>query len=289
MNARPPEIEPASNRLVVHRASAALLPLAIRLGVRPNSVTFAGLLFGLMAAACYSQWTDWRAATAGFLLMVGWHIMDGLDGQLARATGTSSDLGRLLDGVADYSTFVAVYLVLALTQPNPGLALALASAAGLAHALQAQFYEGERATYIRRTAGVFTAVERPVTGGRAERLYNRAEALMGNRARPFDSRLLAATAPERARLIGQWQPRAARALRHASLLSANGRTLAIYLATLGGEPMAFWLWEIAGLTLVALAAARALRQAEEPAAGGPGPGPTRAGTGNQRGNPSTHV
>jgi CDP-diacylglycerol---serine O-phosphatidyltransferase len=270
MTARPTEIEPPSNRLVVHRASAALLPVAVRLDIHPNTVTFAGLLFGLAAAACYVHWTDWRLATAGFVLMIGWHIMDGLDGQLARATGRSSDLGRLLDGVADYATFIAVYLVLALTHPQPQLAFALAAAAGLAHALQSQFYEGERATYIRRLAGRFVAVSRPETGGRAERLYNRSEALLGNRSRPLDTLLQAAAPAQQAALLADWQPRAARALRAASLLSANGRTIAIWLACLAGEPMLFWIWEIVGLTLVALAAARALRQAEEPAAGAAG-------------------
>lgn len=289
MNGRPAEIEPISNRLVVHRTSAALLPAAVRLGIQPNAVTFAGLVFGLGAAAAYSQWTDWRMATAGFLLMVGWHIMDGLDGQLARATGTSTDLGRLLDGLADYSTFVAVYVTLALTHSEQGLALALALVAGLAHALQAQFYEGERETYIRRTNGQFTAVDRPVSGGPAERLYNRAEALLGNRTRPFDRHLLAATPAERDLLIARWQLRAARALRSASLLSANGRTIAIYLAVLAGEPMAFWLWEIVCLTLVALAAARALRQAEQPGAGSGVHDPLAASTGNKQGNPRGHV
>jgi phosphatidylglycerophosphate synthase len=267
MTGRPLEIEPLSNRLVVHRLSAALLPGAIRLGIHPNLVTSAGLLFGLAAGACYLQWADWRFATAGFLLMIGWHVMDGLDGQLARATARTSDLGRLLDGVADYATFVAVYLALAFTNPRPGLALALAIAAGAAHALQSQFYEGERATYIRRLAGRFRAVERPETGGFAERLYNRGEALLGNRARPFDTRLEAATPVERSRMLAAWQPRAARALRAASLLSANGRTIAIWLAAIAGNPMLYWLWEIVGLTLVALAVARALRQAEDGDAG----------------------
>jgi hypothetical protein len=273
MTGRPPEIEPLSNRLVVHRLSAALLPRAVRLGLHPNLATGAGLLFGLAAAACYTRWPDWRFATAGLLLMIGWHVMDGLDGQLARATGQTSDLGRLLDGVADYATFVAVYLALALTHPQPGLALALAIAAGAAHALQSQFYEGERATYIRRRAGQFRPVERPETGGRIERLYNRGEALLGNRARPFDARLQAATPAERGRLLGDWQPRAARALRAASLLSANGRTIAIWLAALAGNPMVYWLWEIVGLTLVALAVARALRQAEQGQGGSGGKGP----------------
>lgn len=263
MSGRPIEIEPLSNRLVVHRLSAALLPRAIAWRVHPNIATIAGLLSGLAAAAAYAHWTDWRFATLGFLLMLGWHVMDGLDGQLARATGTASDFGRLLDGIADYSTFVAVYLALALTHPRPGLALALAVAAGAAHALQAQFYEGERATWIRRSAGNFQPVARPETGGFVERLYNRGEALLGNRARPFDQQLQQATPAQRKALLSAWQPRAARILRAMSLLSANGRTIAIWLAVLAGEPMLFWLWELVGLTLVALVAARALRQSEQ--------------------------
>lgn len=272
MTGRPTEIEPLTNHLVVHRLSEALLPHAIAWRIHPNAVTSAGLLFGLAAAAAYMHWTDWRLATLGFLLMIGWHVMDGLDGQLARATGTSSDLGRLLDGVADYSTFIAVYLALALTHPKPGLALALALAAGAAHALQSQFYEGERATYIRRCQGRFTAVPRPETGGLAERLYNRGEALLGNRARPFDTLLEQASPGQRAALLAAWQPRAARTLRLMEPLSANGRTIAIWLAVLAGEPMAFWLWELVGLTLVALAAARALRQSEQPQGAGTGHG-----------------
>lgn len=272
MTGRPTEIEPLSNRLVVHRLSAALLAPCVALRIHPNVATSTGLLFGLAAAACYIRWPDWRFATLGFLLMIGWHVMDGLDGQLARATDTASDLGRLLDGVADYSTFIAVYLALALTHPQPGLALALAIAAGAAHALQAQFYEGERATYIRRLQGRFTAVPRPETGGPFERLYNRGEAMLGNRARPFDTRLEQARPGEREALLAAWRPRAARALRAMSLLSANGRTLAIWLAALAGNPIFFWLWEILGLTLIALAGAHALRQSERADNGDTGEG-----------------
>lgn len=279
MTARPTEIEPLSNRLVVHRLSSALLPRAVASGVHPNIATCTGLLFGLAAAAAYARWPDWRFATLGFLLMIGWHVMDGLDGQLARATGTSSNLGRLLDGIADYATFVAVYLALALAHPDPQTAVLLALAAGVAHALQAQFYEGERATYIRRRQGRFQPVARPETGGPFERLYNRGEALLGNRQRPFDLRLATAEPTERTRLLEAWQPRAARVLRAAAPLSANGRTIALWLAALAGEPALFWLWEIVGLTLLALAAARGLRQAEQ-AAGSSASGRPAAHTGS---------
>ena len=273
MTGRPIEIEPLSNRLVVHRLSAALLPRAIAFRIHPNTATLAGLVSGLAAAAAYTHWPDWRFATLGFLLMIGWHVMDGLDGQLARATGTASDLGRLLDGIADYSTFVAVYLALALTHPKPGLAIALAAAAGVAPALQAQFYEGERATYVRRCSGNFRAISRPETGGVFERFYNRCEALLGNCARPFDQQLEQATPAQRAALLAAWQPRAARTMRAMSPLIANGRTIAIWLAVLAGEPLLFWLWELVGLTLVALAAARALRQSEQQQGAGAGHAP----------------
>ncbi len=261
-NARPIEIEPFSNRYGIHRLAVAMLPWAIRMGLHPNSITMAGLGFGLLAGLAYLNWADWRFATLGLVLMLGWHVMDGLDGKLARATGKSSDFGRLLDGVADYSTFVTVNLALAFSHDRPWLALGLAVASGLAHALQSQFYEGERATYIRRTAGQFEPVVRPAAGGFAERLYNRGEALLGNRARPLDAQLQAASSAERARLLAAWRPRAARTLKLMGPLSANGRTFAIWLAVMAGEPMLYWAWEIIMLTLLALAAARSLRQAE---------------------------
>lgn len=261
-SARPIEIEPLSNRFLIHPLAAALLPPAARAGLHPNVVTGAGLVFGLLAGLAYLRWTDWRFAALGFGLMICWHVMDGLDGKLARATGKTSDIGRLLDGVADYATFVAVYLALVFTQVHPALALGMALLSGLCHALQSQFYEGERATYIRRLSGRFDAVVRPAAGGFAERLYNRGEALLGNRARPFDR--IAAAAPPAARqeMLARWQPKAARTLRWMSPLSANGRTLAIFIAVLLKQPMLFWIWEIVALTLLSLAAARSLRQAE---------------------------
>ena len=260
--ARPIEIEPASNRLFIHPFAARLLPTAIRAGLHPNLVTGTGLGFGLLAGLAYLHWTDWRFATVGFVLMIGWHVMDGLDGQLARATGKTSEIGRLLDGVADYSAFVAVNLAIALTCPDPRTAVGLALAAGVCHALQSQFYEGERATYIRRIRGQFTAVRRSAAGGLVERIYNRGEALLGNRERALDAALASAAPVEQHAILERWRPQAARAFRFMAPLSANGRTLAIWVTALFQVPMVYWLWEIFALTLLALACARALRQAE---------------------------
>ena len=261
-SSRPPEIEAWSNRLVVHRLSAALLPRAIALGIHPNSVTMAGLGFGLLAAAAYSRWDNPLFATLGFLLMIGWHVMDGLDGALARATGKSSAFGRLLDGIADYATFVAVGLALAFAQDNVPLALGLALAAGAAHALQSAFYEAERETYIRRSKGQFVASARSEAGGPFERLYNSGEAWLGNRTRPFDMQLAAAPPAERARLLADWRAKAAPRLMLLSPLSANGRTIAIFVACIAGSPFFYWIWELVFLTFLSLAGGHRLRQSE---------------------------
>lgn len=262
MTSRPLEIEPITNRLFVHRVAAMLLPLAIRGHVHPNTVTLSGLGFGILAAFSYAKWQDPRFALLGFLLMVGWHIADGLDGALARATGRTSAFGRLLDGVADYSTFVMVNIALVLTLPNPGLMLLAAIASGFAHILQSIFYEGARETYIRRSRGQLIATKRTEVGGVVERLYNWAETTLANHQTPFDDSLQQMPEEERASTLTLWQKIAAPRIMAITSLSANSRTIAIFLACLAGRPWLYWIWETVMLSLLALAGWRALRQSE---------------------------
>lgn len=269
MSNRPREIEPWSNRLLVHRAANALLPLAVRARVSPNMVTMTGLAFGLVAACAYYRWESPIYATLGFVLMVGWHIMDGLDGAVARATGRTSAFGRLLDGVADYSTFVAVNIMLIITQDEWLPALCVALVSGAAHILQSLFYEAERETYIRRVAGRFSAAQRTVAGGLIEQLYNRGEKWLGNYTRPFDIALANAGAADRQTWLDEWRACAAPRIMLLTPLSANGRTFAIWIACLLGSPYFYWFWEIVVLTLLALVGGRYLRQAEQRAADRP--------------------
>lgn len=264
---RPKEIEPWSNRLVVHRASAALLPVAIRLGISPNSVTIAGFLLGIVAAFAYFHWREPFFATAGFLLMIGWHIMDGLDGALARATGRSTPFGRLLDGIADYSTFVAVNIALVLTMPDWRKALAMAVVSGIAHIFQSMFYEAERETYIRRVRGNFQASARSQAGGMVEMLYNKGEALLGNRTRAFDRVIADTPMDRRSKPVEAWRAKAAPRMMLLSPLSANGRTIAIWVACMAGSPAYYWAWETVALTILALAGGAYLRQSEHVAEG----------------------
>lgn len=247
VGSRDARIEDPSNLLIIHPAARALLPLALRLRISANAVSVTGMALGLAAAAAYTHWADWRFSTMGFLLMVGWLVTDGLDGMVARATNSSSALGRLLDGVCDHVVFVSVYCMIAfMIGTVEGWALAIV--AGAAHAWQSNFYESERARFHRRARGD-GGEDRPArTGNLLDRGYEALSRSIDGLSAPIDEALRGARAPE---ALGQaYGACAAAPLKLQSLLSANVRVLAIYVACLLGNPRFFWWFEIAPLTAV---------------------------------------
>lgn len=261
--ARPLAIEDPSNRLLIHRLAGALLPIAVRLRLAPNAVSLAGLACGLLAAVAYWHWRTPGWALAGFAAMIAWHVLDGLDGQLARATGRSSAFGRVLDGTCDYLVFVTVEMALVFSHRDWPPLLALCLTAAAAHVFQAATYEGERAAWMRRAAGRFTGPGRPaspnwLTGG-----HEWIARTLGDRDRPIDAALARDPALSQRYLRATAPP-----LRALALLGANGRTLAIFVACLAGAPAAYWLWTLLGLSLLAFALTRRLRRAEAKLSGG---------------------
>lgn len=89
-----------------------LLPAANAIGARvhPTVVTIAGLLMGLAAATAAA----YGAYRIGLALWIANRVLDGLDGTLARAHGTQSDLGGYVDIVVDFVVYAAVPLGLVL-------------------------------------------------------------------------------------------------------------------------------------------------------------------------------
>lgn len=238
-----------TNVWLVHLAGRLLLPMALRLGLSANAVSITGFILGAGAAAAYLRWADWRMATLGFALCVAWLIADGLDGMIARATGTASPLGRFLDGVCDHAVFVLIYVSLAFSV-GTGSAWLLAFLAGAAHALQATLYEGERTRFHRRIRG--DPGRRPLRPlNLLARGYDALAGSMDRMAVPFDN--LLEHAPDPQRLCELYGRRAAPALRLMALLSNNMRVLIIYVACLGGDPSWFWWLELIPLSAIALA------------------------------------
>ena len=146
---RAAEIEEPTNLWLIHPIAGRLTLLFARWHIRPNAVSVAGMLCGVLAGMAYSQYRDVRCTIAGFLLMIAWHVMDGADGQLARLTHSQSPFGKVLDGACDHVTFTAVYLGFALTLSGQygGWVWAVLALAGACHAVQAAAYEAQREQY----------------------------------------------------------------------------------------------------------------------------------------------
>jgi phosphatidylglycerophosphate synthase len=154
MSGRPVEIEDPSNLWFVHRVSDAMMPVALAWKISPNIVSLLGLACGLAAGFFYAHAPSLIACLAGFVCMIFWHVFDGLDGKLARATGQTSPLGRVLDGLCDHGTFLAVYIGLGLSISAQGIShWGLVALSALAHAVQSNFYEARRQAYIARLSG----------------------------------------------------------------------------------------------------------------------------------------
>jgi CDP-diacylglycerol---serine O-phosphatidyltransferase len=239
-------IEDPSNLWIIHPAGRGLLPWFVARGISANAVSVCGLALGIGAAYAYSNWTDWRWALVGLLLSVGWLIADGLDGMIARATGTASALGRFLDGLCDHGVFILIYVVLA-TSIGTVEGWALAISAGVAHAVQSSIYEGERARFHRRCKG--DAGTPPVPSRNPlVRLYDSVATAADRFARAFDDSLRRQSDP--AAFGAAYGEAAVGPMGLMRLLSANMRVFAIFLACLVGNPRYFWWFELVPLTVI---------------------------------------
>ena len=242
-------IEDPTNLWLVHPTARALLPAALRLRVSANTVSVIGFGVGTAAAIAFAHWRTPALALVGLVLGVLWLVCDGLDGMVARATGTASAVGRVMDGVCDHGVFIVIYVLLASSIGTPA-AWALAVTAGAAHALQSSLYEGERARFHRRVRGDAMPVAHANLGSAVVRGYDAIAGSIDRLAARFDAAMRSALDPMQAgRDYGH---AAAPPMSAMSLLSANVRLIAIGLACLAGAPKLFWWFEIGPLTLVAL-------------------------------------
>lgn len=97
-----------------------LVTVLLRLRVPPPAVVLVHTAVGLAAALAIGA----GALVAGALLLQLKTLLDGADGQLARASGRVTALGRYLDTEADFLVNAAVFAALAVATGAPWLALA---------------------------------------------------------------------------------------------------------------------------------------------------------------------
>ncbi len=92
-----------------------------KLDIHPNTVTILSMIIGAASCFFFAHGSCHYEGAAGLsynilaiLLLVWADIYDCTDGQLARMTGKTSRLGRILDGAAGFVWFVPIYIALTL-------------------------------------------------------------------------------------------------------------------------------------------------------------------------------
>jgi hypothetical protein len=159
-------------------------------------------------------------------------------------------------------TFIAVYTALAaaLARDIGGRAWLLAAVAGLFHALQSAAYEAQRQEYsfwgLGKTSAKL-AMPAPVGGasGALYRLYVGAQLLVSGQAVAFRGRLaevFAKAGPREAAVRARYREIFAPSVRHWSILSANYRTIGIFIGAAMGRPDYYFLFEIFGFSAILL-------------------------------------
>ena len=265
------EIEDPTNRYFIHVISAWLVPLFAKLGIKPNSVSLTGMGFGILAGVAYSFYHTTWCACLGFGLMLGWHVMDGADGQLARLTKSYSELGKVLDGICDYVTFTAVYvgLALAMSRHDGNWIWWVLVFAGVAHAMQAAIYEMQRQDYnsigLGRASAALPDLNAKPKGFAAglHNLYARVQVWGAGGAVAFqrDFAALLAAHPTRAEALRlAYRQDFAPTVRRWGILGSNYRTLGLFIAALIKLPILYFIFEIFGFSAILLVFLAAQKQ-----------------------------
>jgi phosphatidylglycerophosphate synthase len=234
--------------LVFRPLSNVLVPVLRRLGISPPAVVLANAATGLVAAAVLARG---ELVAAAVLLQLK-TLLDNTDGQLARATGRVTLVGRYLDTVADLVVNATVFAALGYVTGRP--LLALAGFVALTLLLAADF----NATKLYRHALGEPTEELPATGARAERILASIYAAV---FAPLDRAL-------RALAVGRFQGRGGYDAFTVTALANLG--LSTQLAALGlclvlGAPSAYLWFVLACLAALVPLQLRAERRARQTA------------------------
>jgi len=239
------------------RLARALAPTRIS----PDQVTLWSLIVGLVAGHLF-VYASVPLNLLGFGLFIVSDLFDSADGQLARIRGTSTRLGRILDGVSDGARFVNLYvhlaIRLAISGYPSGWAVALAALALASHSYQSAAVDFIRHAFL--SIGVGRGSELELVGdapppttwmGRAFASYVGRQTRMFPETVALVRRMRAGQLPPEARAA--YRVRMAPILPRLAWLGQNIRWLLVGVLATAGVPAAVLWTEVIPLNLVLLA------------------------------------
>jgi phosphatidylglycerophosphate synthase len=150
---RPREMQDSLNHYLYHPLAWQLARQLAKTPLTPNMVSVIGAALVVAAGLSYTTLAWPLSAALGMALHMGWHVVDGADGDLARLTGRTSPVGEMVDGLCDYLSHLVLYILLAgFLAPSPAWyggwhAGILVLVAAFSHAVQSNHVEVQRRQY----------------------------------------------------------------------------------------------------------------------------------------------
>ncbi|MFM5950324.1 MAG: CDP-alcohol phosphatidyltransferase family protein [Novosphingobium sp.] len=271
---RPRELQDPLNFYLYHPLAWQLARLLAPTPITPNMVSVIGAGFVVAAALAYTQLSWPLAAALGMALHMTWHVVDGADGDLARLTGRSSPIGEMVDGLCDYLSHIALYLILAaMLAAGTGLvsgwlAWALVVGAGISHAVQSNHVEVQRRQYqwwvygtpwLRNSHSQEGSATSQSWAGRLVSAYLGVANGMTPEALKIDAAVVSAQG-DRARLDGiaaAVRVEAPVLLLLCKILGPNPRAIVLGLSMFAGSPLWYMLYQSIVLNLLLVHSVRA--------------------------------
>lgn len=223
--------------------------------VSPDDVTLASLVLGVIAGHLFWYTNAWINA-AGVALFIGSDVLDSADGQLARLRGTSTRMGRILDGVADTARFLSLYAHLGARLFVSGWGwggVALALAAMFSHSYQASAADFIRQAYLYFAVGKGSELDlrsEPSAASLRERLagwiygdYIRRQTWLFPRTTELVRSLAGRAVPPA--IASTWADRQRWVVAGCAWIAQNIRFLLLALTAVPGSPAAY-CWIVVG-------------------------------------------
>jgi phosphatidylglycerophosphate synthase len=264
---RPRELQDPLNYYLYHPLAWQLARGLAKTLLTPNMVSVFGGLMVITAGFAYAQ-PGWPVpALIGLALHMGWHVVDGADGDLARMTGRTSPIGEMVDGLCDYLSHFVLYLVLGGILAREGWSFGTAAGwvllvfAGASHAVQSNHVEVQRRQYqwwvystpwLRHShSEAGSATSRSAFAGLVSAYLNAASGMTPDALR-IDAAVDAAQGdPARlAAIAAAVRAEAPPLLRLCKVLGPNPRAIVLGLSMLLGSPLWYLLYQAVVLNLL---------------------------------------
>jgi len=157
-----PEAEEVFDLVFYRPIAFVFVKIIYRLPISPNQVTLLSTVAGLVSAWYFSV-----ASGAALIWAAMWYaianILDCSDGQLARLQHSGTLFGRVVDGVADYISSVAIFLGIGVGLAAIGQSQwLLVVVGGVSSATHAFFFDHYQSEFISTVRGEKNFLEREV-------------------------------------------------------------------------------------------------------------------------------